>query len=152
MTLDSEGSDGPVTLVDEFACSFVLGPHGKKRLLFGQGLQDARKAREGRRRAPKAPRVQEQLRQAYALRDRLAASPGLTQDALARELDITASYLGRILRLLDLPREFQDRILALPHMARRPPVSERRLRGMLTRGGQEQRKRILQQIGATQAV
>lgn len=57
MTPDGQGSDGPVTLVDEFSCSFVLGAHGKKRLLFGQGLQDARRTREGRRRAPKVPKI-----------------------------------------------------------------------------------------------
>lgn len=136
MTLDSEGRDGPVTLVDEFACSFVVGAHGKKRLLFGQGLQDARKAREGRQRAPKSPRIQELLRQAYTLRDRLVANPGLTRTALAKELGMTPSYLTRILRLLDLPQKFQDRILALPPMAGRAPLSERGLRQALTNDGQ----------------
>jgi len=103
----------------------VLGPNGKKRILFPE---EAQIARDRRRRAPHPPRIQRDLLDARQLKERLEKTPGLKKNALAKELGITRFELLRRLNLLRLAPEIQDRILALPPTARRCPISKRTLR------------------------
>ena len=112
-------------LIDDSEFGLVLGPNGKKRILFPE---EAQVARDSRRRAPRPPRIQRDLLEARQLKERLDKTPGLTKTALARELGVTRFEVIRRLNLLRLAPEIQERIMALPPTARRCPISKRTLR------------------------
>jgi len=112
-------------LIDDSEFGLVLGPNGKKRILFPE---EAQIARDSRRRAPHPPRIQRDLLEARHLKERLDNSPGLSKTALGRELGITRFEIIRRLNLLRLAPEIQERIMALPPTSHRCPISKRTLR------------------------
>ena len=70
---------------------------GEKRLLPNEAFKDAARVKIKRSRnwSP-----DERLRLAAECRDKLAAYPALTRQALARQLDITTARLNQLLSLL----------------------------------------------------
>ena len=77
---------------------------------------------------PKPPRIQALLKRARENKARLAATPALTKEALAREIGINPGQFARLLQLADLAPEIQQHILALPPTLGHGPITERRLR------------------------
>ncbi len=119
------GQEPTILLRDEFYCGILVGRRGKRLLLFGNALDEARK--KAQKRPPEPPKIQSILKRAYELKMRLDSSPGLTRDALAKHMGIDPSYLTRILNLLNLHPEIQKHILAMPLEIKRGPLTERRL-------------------------
>jgi len=114
-------------LADEVEFGEVCGPKGGK-LLLAPEKAAALRSRQRRYREPKPLRIQALLRQACDLQDRLNHHPGLTREALAREVGMDPSRLSRILGLLNLAPAIRERILALPPSVTRGTLTERRLR------------------------
>ncbi len=112
-------------LIDESSFEVVIGPNGKKIMLFPE---EAQAIRARRTKSPCPPRIQQDLLEARQLRDRLEKTPGLTKTALAAELGISRFELIRRLNLLRLAPEIQARIMALPPTSHRCPISKRTLR------------------------
>lgn len=126
---DSATSDSPlVELIDEFHFDFAVLAKGRRQPLYGQALEDYRKRRAAKERQPTPPRIQAILRQAHEFQARLAAAPGLTRAALAREVGISPTRMTMILHLANLAPEIQHHLLALPPSTRRPTFTERQLR------------------------
>ena len=80
---------------------------------------------------PKVPRVVELLRMAIEWRRQLDTGMIPNQAAIAHRAGITRARVTQILRLLRLPTEIQERILALPPTSKQPAVSERMLRPLV---------------------
>ncbi len=126
---DSEDQNPPlIELVDEFHFDFAVLAKGRRQPLYGQALEDYRKRRAAKERQPTPPRIQAILRQAHEFQARLAAAPGLTRAALAREVGISPTRMTMILHLANLAPEILRHLGALPPSIRRPPITERRLR------------------------
>lgn len=106
----------------------VLAAKGRQEILDLNAFRERQSVLAKKVRHPHPPHIQEALKQAHELRARLATKPGLTRDALAREVGINPSLLTRLLRLPDLAPEIQSHIQALPPSIHRCPVTERRLR------------------------
>lgn len=116
----------PFWIVDESEFRLVLAHRGRKRLALPE--EAAKVDRRRQPRPPRAPRIQGLLSRASALQDRLDREPGLTRDALARDIGMDPSRLSQLLGLLNLAPEIRQRILALPPSVTTGTVTERRLR------------------------
>jgi hypothetical protein len=83
---------------------------------------------------PQTPRVVELLRKAIEWRRQLDAGEVQTQADIARQEGITRARVTQIMGMLRLAPEVQEKILSMPDMAHRSPVTERMLRpsGTLT--------------------
>ena len=64
---------------------------------------------------------------AHKLKKRLDAAPGLTRDALAKEIGLDPSRLTKILRLLNLAPEIQRYVSGMRPAKSRGPLTGRRL-------------------------
>lgn len=112
---------------DEAEFGAVNGKNGKKRILASDEAQAA-KNRQRRYREPRPLRIQVLLKQACRFNGRLDGTPGLTRNALAKEIGINPSYLTRILNLLNLAPKIQRRIVAMPPSAKQGPITECRIK------------------------
>lgn len=74
------------------------------------------------------------LSQAHYFKFLMKKKPRLTRAALAREFEVTPSYLSRILNLLNLAPEIQKFIQELPPSLRKGPITESRLKGIARMG------------------
>lgn len=106
----------------------VLAAKGRQEILDLNAFRERQAVLAKKVRHPRPPRIQETLKRVHEFRARLAAEPGLTREALAREVGINPTQLTRLLRLFDLAPEIQRHILALPPSIHRSVVTERRLR------------------------
>lgn len=79
-------------------------------------------------REPKTPRVAELLRKAIEWQALLESSEISSQAEIARREGITRARVTQVMGMLRLAPEIQQRILSIPEMVRRPPVTERMLR------------------------
>ena len=77
---------------------------------------------------PRVPMIPVLLRQAAEYQARLTNSPGLTRDALAKEVGLNPSYLTRILNLLKLAPKIQDYIRSMQPTVRIGRVTESHLK------------------------
>lgn len=100
---------------------------GERKILSPQQAA-ALQSRQRRYREPRPPRIQVLLRQAYELKERLDTNPGLTRDALAREVGCSPTRLTMILNLLNLAPQIRQRILELPPVVGQGRITERRIR------------------------
>jgi hypothetical protein len=83
---------------------------------------------------PRTPRVVELLRKAIEWQRQLNAGEAQTQADIARREGITRARVTQVMGMLRLAPEVQEKILSMPDMAHRPPVTKRMLRpsGTLT--------------------
>lgn len=114
-------------LWEDFGFGQVNGTKGV-RLIMGPAEAETVRSRQKRWQEPKPPPIQVMLQQAFRLKARLDATPGLTRDALAREVGINPSYLSRLLNLLNLAPEIKRFILALPLSQTKGPITESRIK------------------------
>ncbi|MCB4756526.1 MAG: hypothetical protein LHV69_05775 [Elusimicrobia bacterium] len=98
------------------------------RLILTPGEAQAVRSRQRRWQEPKPPPIQVMLKQAYHLRARLDATPGLSRARLAKEIGMNPSYLTRILNLLKLAPEIQQYIQELPPSLRKGLITESKLK------------------------
>ncbi|MBI4055559.1 MAG: hypothetical protein HY402_05430 [Elusimicrobia bacterium] len=113
----------PIRLLDSFSFGLVLGRDGRKCL-----LSEAKyRARQFQHHSGPYG-IQNHLKQAYQLKERLEATPGLSHVALARELGVSRFGLIQTLSLAKLSPEIQRFILALP-----PGMGERKVAGILSK-------------------
>jgi hypothetical protein len=77
---------------------------------------------------PKTPRVVELLRKAIEWQALLETGKITNQAEIARREGITRARVTQVMGMLRLAPEIQQRILSMPDVARRPPVTERMLR------------------------
>jgi AraC-like DNA-binding protein len=118
---------GSFLLRDHVDFMGVNGAKGRKQILSPEEGIAARK-RQRRYREPKTPFIQTLLKLAYTLKVRLNKSPGLTRDALAKQVRINPSYLTRMLNLLNLAPGIQQHILSMPPETNRGPLTECRMK------------------------
>ncbi len=85
---------------------------------------------------PMTPRVTELLRKAIEWRRQLDAGEVHNKVEIAQREGITRARVSQVMRLLRLAREFQEQILTMPKTIRKPEITERRLRPILSGTGQ----------------
>jgi hypothetical protein len=102
---------------------------GRRQLLPPPEAQAAR-SQQRRYREPRPPRIQAVLKDAIDFKARLAAIPGLTRDALAKEVGINPVQMTRLLRLADLAPEIKEYIQGLSPIHGMGLLTERRLRAV----------------------
>ena len=111
-------------LYDEAPFGQATGAKGRRRLLS----PDAAKSTQQRLRSnqsPAPPAIQNLLKRAHLLKTHLAARPGITKSALAREMKLDPSRITQILSLLNLTREIQNYIQALPPTKHHSRIGDR---------------------------
>jgi hypothetical protein len=113
------------SVLDVFSFGVANGTRGRKELLTEAQMEAYKTARQPRQ---EAPRIQVLLKMAYSFKERLEATPGLTQAALASEMGVSRVRVTQILNLLKLPGEIRQRILALSPGFYRGTMTENRFR------------------------
>ena len=83
-------------------------------------------------REPKTPRVTELLRKAIEWRRQLDASEVRNQAEIARREGITRARVTQVMALLRLAPENREHILSMPETIRRPEITERGLRPVIS--------------------
>lgn len=106
---------------------FAAVTKGKVKILVPEEAQ-AIKSGQRRYKLPQPPAVQILLKQAYEIQNRLETTPGLTRDAIAKQLGISPSYLTRILNLVKLAPGIQDYIQSMPPSTKQGPIHENSLK------------------------
>lgn len=119
-----------LALSDESPINIVSIAKGRVRIL---PPIDADEVRLNQRRhwpppAARPPTIQLLLKQARELQARLDSDPKLTRAELAKEAKINASYLTRVLHLLNLAPAIQDHILQMKLSIYPGPITENRIR------------------------
>lgn len=119
-----------LALSDESPINIVSIAKGRVRIL---PPIDADEVRSNQRRhwlppAARPPTIQVLLKQALELRARLDSDPNLKRAELAKEVGINASYLTRVLHLLNLAPAIQDHILQMRPSIYPGPITENRIR------------------------
>lgn len=104
------------------------------------------RSKQRRWKEPRSPMIQVLLQQSGEYQARLAASPGLTRDALAKEVGLNPSYLTRILNLLRLAPEIQDHIRAMQPTVKIGRVTESRLKEIARIGDHGEQIRKFQRL------
>jgi len=77
---------------------------------------------------PKTPRVVELLRKAIEWQTLVESGKIASQAEVARREGYTRARVTQVMGLLRLAPEIQQEILAMPNLAKHPPISERMLR------------------------
>jgi ParB-like chromosome segregation protein Spo0J len=88
----------------------------------------ARWGKAGPARKPQTPRVVELLRKAIEWREQLNSGEALSQADIARREGVTRARVTQVMGILRLAPEIRQRILAMPDVPGRQPVTERTLR------------------------
>jgi hypothetical protein len=79
-------------------------------------------------REPRTPRVAELLRKAIEWQNLLESGQVVSQADIAHREGITRARVTQVMGMLRLSPEIREKILSMPDIVRRPPISERRLR------------------------
>jgi hypothetical protein len=124
--LDGKLESSSYPLFDVSRLAFIVTRRGRKRIVTEEEAKAYYAAHP--RRLPRPPRIQALLKQALAWQAELAASPSLTQDALARRNQVSSPRMTKVLHLLALAPEIRQYVLAMPLSTKRGPVTERQLR------------------------
>ena len=126
MEWNNESRTVSAKILDVSDFGLVKLRNGKLQVLFPE---EVKAILEHRHPIPKPPAIQTLLKKAKEWSARLRATPGLTQTALAKELDISRVRVTQILNLLRLTPEIQRYVLSLPPTTRiRGQISEPQLR------------------------
>lgn len=131
-------------LVDVSEFRILVGPHGKKTLVFPSEAELVQMAQAARAKL-KVPPIQRMLKQACKLQAKLNRSPDLTRDALAKSIGISPPYLTRLLNLLNLAPEIQEYIDALPPSKTKGKITESRLKRVARIEDLEVQKKVFQE-------
>ncbi len=111
-------------LHDEAPFGQATEAKGRKRILSPEAANATQQRL--RRYQPATPlAIQNLLKRAYLLKTRLAARPGITKSALAREMKLDPSRITQILSLLNLAPRIQDYIRNLSPTMHRDPIGDR---------------------------
>ncbi len=95
---------------------------------------------QGKPKPPKelrTPHVVELLRKAIAWRRQIDTGEVRNQAAIARREGITRARVTQVMGLLCLAPDTREHILAIPETIRRPGISERSLRSVITPNGRQ---------------
>jgi len=140
-----EGQNGgPVASYREQMVEIALGPKGAfengnigaltRRVLSDKVVSGVPSSRGKLKppREPKTPRVVELLRKAIEWQALLESGQIVNQADIAHREGITRARVTQVMGMLRLAPEIQQRILSIPKMVRRPPITERMLRPIET--------------------
>ena len=104
--------------------------NGKKgaRLILPVAEAQAVMKRQRRYKQPRPPPIQIMLSQAHYMKFLMEKKPSLTRSKLAKEFEVTPSYVTRIMNLLNLAPEIQRYIQELPPSLRKGAITESKLK------------------------
>ena len=103
----------------------IFGFHGRKQIVSPEMWEAYQRKMEEKSRTPQPPAIQNLLKKAYRLKERLDSNPDLTRLALAKELGIDPSYMTSILNLIRSAPKIQAYIMAMFPTNNRSPISDR---------------------------
>jgi AraC-like DNA-binding protein len=103
----------------------IFGHHGRKLLVPREFWLAYQRRMEEKSRTLHPPAIQNLLKKAYTLKERLDGDPALTRLTLAREIHMDPSYLTCILNLTRMAPEIQTFIQSLPPTKTHPLISDR---------------------------
>ncbi len=125
--------------------------NGKKgaRLILPVAEGEAMMKRQRRYKQPKPPPIQIMLSQAHYMKFLMEKKPNLTRAGLAREFEVTPSYLTRILNLLNLAPEIQKYIQDLPPSLRKGQITESKVKHIARMADHAEQMRFFEDVKFT---